>query len=240
MRGAVPSRAIRADAAGDQVAEGPPAPEAAAEPQNTYCERLNDFATPAECAYFDTIWQKLATGTAGVRFPSDLTRGESGVVSLVIALGGSGAGPSAEDLLGQRPDDEFKLKVARRMAAQLQGVGFEIDPGGLQHRDFHMGQGVRWDWRVTAVKARRHALTLSTYVVVRGPDGTQSETLLRSVERDLPVRVTLTQRFSDMVDWVVGISTLTKTLFGALGVILVALIAFRQRLGELKAAFVGK
>ncbi len=197
------------------------------------CPVLGDAATPAECRHFTAIYRNARQGVGGVDFPREMTRGETRTVSFVVSRAGPGGGPTPTDLLGSAPTEEFKLKVARRMAALLQGDGFKITPDGLQTRNLGIGDGARWDWQVTALKAPRHALTLSAFIVAKGPDGAQSETLLQSKSKTIPVAVTWMQWFEDFVAGVVALSGLTKTLIAALAAVVAALIAFRKQLAEL-------
>ncbi len=160
-----------------------------------HCDVLNDRTTAAQCDYFKEIRAKLATGEAALDIPDPIVRGETATVSFVVTR--DPASSPVGDLLGSAPDDQFKLKVGRWMAAQLRGDGFEIEPADLQLRDLFTGDGARWDWQVTPKRAPHYRLILSAYVVVGAADGTKKETLLKSIEREVPVQVTLGQRFDD-------------------------------------------
>lgn len=215
-------------------------PESLQAPSNetlAFCEILNDRATVAECRYFTEIWSALKSGSGGIVFPERMLRGERRTVSLVVSRG---APATTEALLGERPSESFQLKVARRMAAELKGEGFEVDPAGLQLRDLNIGEGARWDWQVTAVKSPRHNLTLSAYAVVLSPDGSRNDSLIRSLKRDIPVDVGWRQKYADFVVGVVGLSDLTKTLVAALGALLAALVLFRSQVIEFARSMLGK
>jgi len=168
---------------------------AGAAPPEIYCDVLNDRTTPAQCDYFKEIRAKLATGEAALDIPDPIVRGETATVSFVVSRDPTST-PVGE-LLGSAPDDQFKLKVGRWMAAQLKGDGFEIEPADLQARDLFVGDGARWDWQVTPKRALKYRLILSAYVVVGAADGSKKETLLKSVERVVPVQVTWGQWFDD-------------------------------------------
>jgi hypothetical protein len=191
-----------------------------------FCQRLSDQSTRRECDLYNQIWSNLSPGAGGIKFPDEMVRGETRRVSFVISRSKD---VSTDILLGEKADKEFELKVARRMAAQLQGEGFAIDPSMLVYRDLHIGQGARWDWSITAMKGSRHSLTLSAYVVVNSPDGKGNETLLKSYSQDIPVSVTWLLWYEDWVENVRSFSTTTKALFVALGALLVALSLFRKQ-----------
>lgn len=192
-----------------------------------FCPILQDRASRSDCDYFDQIWANLRTGTGAFDAPEEMTRGEMRTVSFAVARNESI--PPAE-VLGTAPDEQFKLKVARRMAALLQGEGFTIEPKAIQYQDLFIGEGARWEWQVTALKARRHRLSLSAYVVVASPDGKQKENLLKTVTRDIPVRVTWTQWYQDVVDDITSASNTTKGLLASLTALLIALIAFQDKI----------
>lgn len=195
--------------------------------ETIFCPILQDRAIRSDCDYFDQIWANLRTGTGAFDAPEEMTRGETRTVSFAVARNQS---TSPAEVLGSAPDEQFKLKVARRMAALLQGEGFAIEPRAIQYQDLFIGDGARWEWQVTALKARRHRLSLSAYVVVASPDGKQKENLLKTVTRDISVTVTWAQRYQDVVDDITSASNTTKGLFASLTALLIALIAFQERI----------
>ena len=163
-----------------------------------YCDVLHDRAPRSQCAYYAEIWSKLEVGAGGIRVPSSIARGETETVSFAISRDENAA--PLTDALGGRPDTSVKLKIGRLMAAQLQGDGFRVEPGGLQQKDLFLGDTTRWDWQVTPLRAPKYRLVLSAYVVVRAADGSQKESLLKTLELPLPVTVTWGQRISDFMD----------------------------------------
>ena len=165
-----------------------------------YCELLRDRSTRAQCDYLQLVWSKLEVGTGGVDVPDSIVRGESGTVSFAISRSADLSSTKMEDVLGAKADQQVRLKIGRRMAAQLQGDGFTIAPTGLQQRDLFVGDAARWDWQVTPDKARRYRLLLSAYVVVQAADGSSKESLLKTLELPLSVKVTWGQRIGDLMD----------------------------------------
>ena len=195
-----------------------------------FCDVLGDRSSREECAYFREILSRLEVGDGGLLLPPEIVRGETATVSFVVTRDPKSA--PAQVLLGRQATEVFELKVGRRMAALLQGDGFKIEPGGLQHRDLFVGKGARFDWRVTPQKALGYRLILSAYVVIPASDGSKKESLLKTIERDVPVTVTWGQ-WAD--DWLTDtITWLKKGTNGlkALGLLLLALgsviVAYRK------------
>lgn len=212
-------------------AEGPPA-EGPPDP-TTYCEVARRVTSAEECRRYTLIKANAQTGLGAVKFPSSIVRGETRKVSFVIGGGAPGAGPTASQLLGSAPSDEFKLRITGRMGATLQGEGFKISPDKRVDHDIGITDSARWDWDVTALKAPHHKLTLTAYMIVEKPDGTLSEEALPSIEREIPVKVTASQSFSDFVESLVSISDSAKILIGAFTALLVALLTFKGKVMEL-------
>ena len=174
----------------------PPAPLVA-------CAVIQDMVPQEECDYYAQIKASLQTGEGAISAPSEMVRGEQTTVSFAVSRYPDRT--SAEDVLGSAPGEdtsaeEFDLKVGRKMAALLQGEGFEIDPEGLVQKDLFFGDAARWEWKVTPVRAPRHRLTLTAYVVVSTPDGSNKENLLRTVTRDIRVTVPMGAQVQDFMD----------------------------------------
>jgi hypothetical protein len=186
-----------------------------------FCDVLRDRATRAQCDYLIKIWSSLEVGSGGVIVPPSIVRGDTATVSFAITRDAEAA-PLA-DALGSKPDKEVTLKIGRFMASELQGDGFKIEPTGLQHKDLFLGDLTRWNWRVTPLRARNHRLLLSAYVVVPAADGKQKETLLKTLELPLEVKVTWSQKFGDLLDDSQAWLTRGTNWIKALTVFLVAL-----------------
>jgi hypothetical protein len=201
------------------------------------CPLLGDFAPREECLRLYSIFLQLRTGTGGLVAPEEMTRGDSARVSFAISR--RPAERSLPDLLGEQPTDQFSLRIGRRMAARLEGEGFSIRPAGqpdadgLVHQDIFVGDGARWAWDITAQKATRHRLILSVYVVIESRDGARQGTLLKSISREIPVRVTWSQWTNDLTAEIVAILDAWKGVLIAATALLAALIAFRKRLAQL-------
>lgn len=188
--------AVAVDAANAVAAHGGPTVPAPDEP--IFCAAIHDQTTRADCARIGMIRDNLAVGSSGVRYPPEITRGDT--VTISFAVTNDPQATPTETMLGAKPVQEATLKVGRRMAAQLSGEGFKIEPEGLQQRDLYIAQGATWDWKVTALKAPTHQLKISAYVVIPDKDGALKENLLKTLDLPLQVKVTTGQRIGDWMD----------------------------------------
>lgn len=187
--------------------------EGAPPEQAAFCEVVGENVTPSQCRAFEEAWATLKQGVGAISKPERMRRGETATVALVLGRGSDTRGTGGDrlrDLLGREPDETFKTRVGRRMAAQLSGDGFKIEPAGLVTKDLFLGEGQIWEWKVTALKGPRHALRLSAYAVIPSPDGLK-ENLLRTVQLSIPVELTWQQRLEDATE---SLSVLEKLLLG--------------------------
>ena len=187
--------------------------KAAPPEQAAFCEVVGETMTPSQCRAFEEAWATLKQGVGAISKPERMRRGETATVALVLGRGSDTRGTGGDrlrDLLGREPDETFKTRVGRRMAAQLSGNGFKIEPAGLVTKDLFLGEGQIWEWKVTALKGPRHALRLSAYAVIPSPDGLK-ENLLRTVQLSIPVELTWQQRLEDATE---SLSVLEKLLLG--------------------------
>jgi hypothetical protein len=176
----------------------------------------------ARCEEIERAWNNLEQGRGAIAYPNAMERDETATVTLVLGRPGdasSAIDSTIKDLLGAEPDQKFKVRVARRMAARLQGDGFNIEPEGLIVKDLYLGEGQSWDWKVTAQKNPRYLLRLSTYAVVVSPNGFK-ENLLKTVQIDVPVRVTWQQKLGDIT----GNLSIVQALVAGLAALLTALL----------------
>lgn len=193
------------------------------------------------CNEAQTIAANARQGLGDVQFPDTIYRGETRKVSFTVrrAAPGETLAPSAPATTATH--QAFTLKVTGRMGARLEGEGFKIDPDTLQYRDIGISDAARWDWNVTALKAPHHHLTMTAYMVVEAPDGSTSDSVIvPSKEVDIPVKVSFQQRLADFVDGLTALSDSVKAILAALTAIIVALIAFREKVAELYASLFGK
>ena len=165
-----------------------------------YCKVLRDRITRAQCDHYTEIWSMLEVGAGGVEFPDTMVRGETETVSFALTAEQEDSEAALKDALGGAPDQTVRLKVGRKMAAQLHGVGFRIEPEGLQQQDLFLSDSTRWEWRVTPLRASRYRLLLSAYVVVPAADGSEKESFLKTLELPLSVEVTWGHKFGDFLD----------------------------------------
>jgi hypothetical protein len=152
-----------------------------------YCPRIQDRATAADCSYYEEVWVRLERGQAAIDTPPHMVRGISTRVS--FAINRADAGVSAEELLDSAPEQTAQIRVGRRMAVQLQGEGFTVEPQGLMERDLGPGGAERWDWTVTPQRRGRLTLTFSAYVVIQPSGGERTQSLLRTLTREVEVSV---------------------------------------------------
>jgi len=196
-----------------------------------FCDILRDRATRADCDYYHEILAKLEVGAGGVDMPATIDRGDTATISFAISANPDQA-PVAE-MLGAKPKENVTLKIGRKMAVELQGDGFKIEPVGLQQRDLFIGQGARWDWRVTALKASHYRLLLSAYVVVPGPNDSNKPNLLKTLELTLPVHVTWSDWFDDLLTnstaWLTKGTNWIKALTAFLLALLALFAIFRRK-----------
>lgn len=195
-----------------------------------YCGVIQDRVPRSECDYYEEIRENLAEGEAAIIAPDKMVRGEKTRVSFAITR--DPRATPLKDVLPGEPSEKFKAKVARRMAAQLEGQGFTVEPSGIVHKDLFLGDAMRWDWVVTPLRARSHRLTLSAYVAVKTPEG-DKENLIRTVSRDVIVEVPVGTRvgdaMDDSVDWMGRGQNWLKALGGliaALGAVWLAIRTF--------------
>lgn len=181
---------------GNPVTPPPPNPN-----EVIYCARVMREARRSECEVFERAWRNLEEGSGAVAAPSSMVRGETVKISFAVSADAEGnkGQPVAEELLGQETTQRVTLQVGARMAAQLTGEGFKIEPSEPVERQLGVTRGALWEWDVTALKARRHLLLIRVFVRVKDTDGEQTR-LLKSREIPITVRVTTGQTIGDYLD----------------------------------------
>lgn len=144
------------------------------------------------------------------------------------------------EILDKKPEQVFKTRLGRFMAAELKGEGFVVEPRGKQKKDLFVSDTARWDWTVTPVRASRHKLTVSAYVVIKSPDGSDNENLIRTFHHDVVVHVPIGAKVADGMDdtieWMGRANRWLLALAGLMsGGVLAVWLAFRKLKGD-KAA----
>lgn len=206
-----------------------------------YCDVTSEFMATSVCNEARTIATNAKQGLGAVEYPGTITRGETRMVSFTVRRPAAGETLPANGTSPPASNQPFTLKVTGRMAAILKGEGFTIDPDKIQYRDVGISDAARWDWRVTALKGPHHHLVLTAYMVVEAPNGTDMDSaIVPSREFDIPVKTTLEQKASDISDNAVSLSNSAKAIIAAVTALIVALIAFRSKIGELIASFRNK
>jgi hypothetical protein len=167
-----------------------------------FCNIIQDRIPAAECDYYQEVWNRLGSGQAAFDVPQVMRRGVTAQVSfaLVRAEQGSDASAAAASLLDSAPERSATIRVGRRMAVNLSGEGFRIEPQGLQERDLGPGGQARWDWRVTPEVRGHKTLTISAYVVVQPPNGPRTENLIRTLSQEVDVDVSASDRAKDIAE----------------------------------------
>lgn len=187
------------------------------------CAVVQDVVSIRDCQYYTMAWNTLATGDAAFEIDEEMTRDQEYPVSFVIK--GENSASDFEELLGERPEQTFRIKVGGAMAAELSGTGFKIDPTERVSKALGPGSSQKWNWKVIPVRNTKHELILEAYIIVRPPDGEGRETLIRTFKRDVAVQVTNGQRLSDIVSDTQGWLADGTNLMKALGAFLTAAIA---------------
>jgi hypothetical protein len=218
-----------------------PSPALLATDSRVYCDVTGQFMASSVCNEARTIAANARQGLGAVEYPSTITRGETRMVAFSVRRAAPGEQLPVSGSSPPASNQPFTLKVTGRMAALLKGEGFKIEPDKLQYHDVGISDAARWEWNVTAIKAPHHHLVLTAYMVVEAPNGTDTDSaIVPSREFDIPVKVTLAQRASDLSDNVVALSNSAKAIFVAITALLVALVAFRAKVGELMRSFLNK
>ena len=204
---------------------------------SAYCEILQEDAPPTLCRRMADLPASLETGVAAFSPPAAMTRGETVTVEFAVARGRDLE--TAEVLLAG-PDgrpQQFRPKIGRFMSAELTGEGFEISPSGVQEKDLFLSGSAVWRWRVKAVRADRHLLSLSAWVKVKLPDDTLKPVWFKTVHRQVAVPVRFfPERVADFVtdsgDWIGRLDAWVKalaTLVASLSALLIALRYFGRK-----------
>jgi hypothetical protein len=203
--------------------------------QLVYCARVQDRISAADCAYYEEVWGRMERGQAAIDVPPQMVRGTP--VRVSFAVNRAEAEVSANEMLDSSPEQTAQIRVGRRMAVQLQGEGFTVEPQGLVERDLGPGGAERWDWTVTPQRRGRLTLTFSAYVVMRPGGAERSQSLIRTLAREVDVTVSPADVTKDAITeskgwfelttgWLVALTALIGT--GLLG-LWVAIRQWRDR-----------
>jgi hypothetical protein len=166
---------------------------------------MGDRTTRATCEDAAAMTNNLRPGVGGFTPPTLIFRDEEQYVTFAVTRNPQRT--PVETLLEGSAVRKENLRTYRRMAAHLIGTGFRVEPVAVtegdatgEARDFGAGDGQVWRWRVTAVNAPSHHLTIEASVLFPVKENGISTNKLQPVlshEYDIPVRVTFTQRVSD-------------------------------------------
>lgn len=194
----------------------PPAATPAPAPGESWCEAANDNVSPTECARLTGFVQHLTIGEGGINAPQTMYVGDTD--QLTFAITDKPAKNPVGDVLGETPTETMPVKVTRRMAAELTGVGFEIKPAGNQARDLSATGGAFWSWTITAQPGASHKLDLSVYVNSARANDPPELHLVRVLHRNIKVKVHIGDRVDKGIkratDQSTGLTTLMKALLG--------------------------
>lgn len=191
---------------GNEVAGNMADGNSTAAPADTriYCDVTHDRISAADCAYNREVWGRLDPGRAALDAPPAMTRGHAERVSFALTRAAEGHPHDIQnpaELLDTPPEMTTGTRVGRRMAVRLDGVGFTIEPAGLVERDLVAGGAARWDWTVTPLEGGHRRLTISAYAIVQAANGQRGENLIRTLSRDVEVRVSRDVQVEDWLDW---------------------------------------
>ena len=194
----------------------PPAPTSTPAPGESWCDAADDNVSPAECARLTGFVQHLKIGEAGINAPQTMYVGDTD--QLTFAITNNPTANPVGDVLGGTPTETMPVKVTRRMAAELTGVGFEIKPTGNQARDLSATGGAFWSWTITAQPGASHKLDLSVYVNSARANEPPELHLVRVLHRNITVKVRIGDRVDKGIkratDQSTGLTTLMKALLG--------------------------
>ncbi|MEO6218475.1 MAG: hypothetical protein ABIO86_20785 [Sphingomonas sp.] len=194
----------------------PPATTPAPAPGESWCDAADDNVSPAECARLTGFVQHLKIGEAGINAPETMYVGDTD--QLTFAITNNPTANPVGDVLGGTPTETMPVKVTRRMAAELTGVGFDIKPAGNQARDLSATGGAFWSWTITAQPGASHKLDLSVYVNSARANEPPELHLVRVLHRNIKVKVRIGDRVDKGIkratDQSTGLTTLMKALLG--------------------------
>jgi len=197
------------------VPVGTPTP-AVTDPGTPWCAAADDNVSPADCTRLTDFVQHLKIGEAGINAPAAMYVGDTD--QLTFAITNDPKANPVSDVLGSQPTQEMPVKVTRRMAAELTGVGFGITPTGNQARDLSATGGAFWSWTIAAQPGANHKLDLSVYVNSAAANAPPELHLVRVLHKDIKVKVRLGDRLDtdlkSATDRSNALSTLLKALLG--------------------------
>jgi hypothetical protein len=192
--------------------------------------------TRGECRRVTEIWDNLERGKGAIDAPPEMVRDEAATVSFAVA--GESSGTTVEEVLDVEAlnGSVEEVKIGGRMAAELTGRGFKIEPKGKVRKDIGPAGSMLWEWQVTPLKDHGPGLRVQAFVVVPGPNETEQDIFLKTYKKDVLVKVTSGQRAADWMDesaaWFARGNNWLKALAGflaALAAVWAALKAFRPK-----------
>ena len=148
----------------------------------------------------DRIVCRLPTGKAAFSAPRSMTRGEPTSITLAISRALSGQVLTtivdSDSEPPPLPADTASIRMSSKMAARLEGQGFEITPSDAPIRLLTSSDTAVWQWQVTPRRSGDQllVLTLLAYTEL----GPRPYTVLR---RRIKVRVSWGDLFSDGTAW---------------------------------------
>jgi hypothetical protein len=176
-----------APAVGSPLAPARPAGHAVGDSRGEpFCRVLQRPAAPDECAQSESIVQNAEHGRAGIAAPKEMQEGETATVSFAVTREKNRA---VSTVLGTAPTQTPDVSLSGVMAARLSGDGFRIEATTPEMQQVGAIGGQRWDWKVTALPAPRHNLTLSVYVAAREDDPPAKQSVLLAQEIPIAVKV---------------------------------------------------
>jgi hypothetical protein len=151
----------------------------------------------------------MPLGEVAFNAPDKMMLGD--VISVQVKLGGPNLVGQLEGLIKEENVESHRVKIGKRMEAQLAGEGFEIIPVTPAEQAVSESEPTEWEWQVKAAhegKLRLH-LTLNAFVTVDGRD-TRRKT--ETFKKDILVAVTSSSRiaafFADNISWIVPVLVL--------------------------------
>jgi len=202
-------------------------------PNIDWCDATAYIDTPENCARVTEYIKHLKIADSAWSSPDTMYVGDTKEVRFAIT-GDSKSMPVAT-VLGAKPTETAPVKAGGRMAASLEGVGFDVSPTDTVEKSM-LGGAAAWSWKVKALDGAQHNLALSVYVDIPDDTGQPTHNLVRLLHRDMKVRITWTGWFEGLMstatDWVKSLTAFAialKALIAAVIAILVVLGVRRSR-----------
>ncbi|MFC4526074.1 hypothetical protein ISN76_13225 [Dyella halodurans] len=139
----------------------------------------------------------LPTGQIAFNTPATLNLQQTAHVQLLLDMK-----KTVEQLTSEIASPGTKqgasIKIAEQMEARLSGPQFEITAISPERQPIGTAETVEWAWDVVPTQSGQHPLHLTLSAIIN-VDGTPSERVMRTFDREINVEVTTMQRVTGFV-----------------------------------------